>query len=96
MPAAKRKGFEARLQEIKSVLIRTMISDQLSYLNIARRWFTVADLKGIYLRKVGYGKIGGKAAGMMLAYHILKNAAPPDVRESIRIPVSYFLASDLY
>ena len=96
MPPAKRKGFEARLQEIKSVLIRTMISDQLSYLNIARRWFTVADLKGIYQRKIGYGKIGGKAAGTMLAYCILKDAAPPDVRESVRIPVSYFLASDLY
>ena len=96
MPAAKRKAFEARLQEIKSVLIRSMISDQLAYLNIARRWFTVADLKGIYQRKVGYGKIGGKAAGMMLAYRILKDAAPPDVREAVRIPVSYFLASDLY
>ena len=96
MPAAKRKSFEARLQEIKAVLIRTMISDQLAYLNIARKWFTVADLKDIYLRKVGYGKIGGKSAGMMLAYRILKEAAPPEVREAVRIPVSYFLASDLY
>jgi hypothetical protein len=96
MPAARRKGFEARLQEIKSVLIRTMISDQLAYLNIARRWFSVADLKGIYHRKIGYGKIGGKAAGMMLAYRILMEAAPPDVREAVRIPVSFFLASDLY
>ena len=96
MPADKRKGFEARLQEIKSVLIRTMISDQLAYLNIARRWFSVADLKGIYHRKIGYGKIGGKAAGMMLAYRILMDAAPPDVREAVRIPVSFFLASDLF
>jgi hypothetical protein len=96
MPAARRKGFEARLQEIKSVLIRTMISDQLAYLNIARRWFSVSDLKGIYHRKIGYGKIGGKAAGMMLAYRILMEAAPPDVREAVRIPVSFFLASDLY
>ncbi|MGZ6347645.1 MAG: PEP/pyruvate-binding domain-containing protein [Anaerolineales bacterium] len=96
MPPDKRKDYEARLQEIKAVLIRTMISDQLAYLNIARKWFTVADLKDIYLRKIGYGKIGGKSAGMMLAYRILKDAAPPEVRESVRIPVSYFLASDLY
>ena len=96
MPAAKRKSFEARLQEIKAVLIRTIISDQLAYLNIARKWFTVADLKDIYLRKIGYGKIGGKSAGMMLAYRILREAAPPEVREAIRIPVSFFLASDLY
>ena len=78
------------------VLIRTMISDQLAYLNIARKWFTVADLKEIYQRKIGYGKIGGKSAGMMLAYRILKEAAPPEVREAVRIPVSYFLASDLF
>jgi hypothetical protein len=96
MSPVKRKKYEARLQEIKSVLIRSMISDQLAYLNIARKWFTVADLKDIYLRKIGYGKIGGKAAGMMLAYRILKDAAPPDVREAVCIPVSYFLASDLY
>jgi Pyruvate phosphate dikinase, AMP/ATP-binding domain len=96
LPAAKRKHLEARLQEIKAVLIRTMISDQLAYLNIARKWFTVADLKDIYLRKVGYGKIGGKSAGMVVAYRILREAAPPEVRENVRIPVSYFLASDLY
>ena len=96
MPVGKRKSFEARLQEIKAVLIRTMISDQLAYLNIARKWFTMADLKDIYLRKIGYGKIGGKSAGMMLAYRILKEAAPPEMQEAVRIPVSYFLASDLY
>jgi hypothetical protein len=96
IPASRRKGLDARLEEIKSVLIRTMISDQLAYLNIARKWFRVADLKDIHLHKIGYGKIGGKAAGMMLAYHILKNAAPPEMRAAIRIPESYFLASDLY
>ena len=96
MPAARRKKLEARLQEIKVVLIRTMISDQLAYLNIARKWFTVDDLKEIRQRKIGYGKIGGKAAGIMLAYRILRDVSPPDVLESVRIPLSYFLASDLY
>ena len=96
MPAAKRKKLEARLQEIKVVLIRTLISDQLAYLNVARKWFTVDDLRQIRNRKVGYGKIGGKAAGMMLAYRILTEAAQPEVRQAICIPVSYFLASDLF
>lgn len=96
MPASRRRRFEARLQEIKVVLIRTMISDQLAYLNIARKWFTVEDLREIHRRKIGYGKIGGKSAGMMLAYRILKEAAPPAVRDAVRIPESYFLASDLF
>jgi len=96
MPAIKRKKLEARLQEIKVVLIRTMISDQLAYLNIARKWFTVEDLKEIRKSKIGYGKIGGKSAGMMLAYRILRDMAPPDVQETLRIPISYFLASDMF
>jgi hypothetical protein len=96
MPLEKRKHLEARLQEIKVVLIRTMISDQLAYLNIARRWFTVADLKEIRRNKIGYGKIGGKAAGMMLAYRILTEMAPPQVKAAVRIPTSYFLASDVF
>ncbi|MBE3066409.1 MAG: PEP/pyruvate-binding domain-containing protein, partial [Chloroflexi bacterium] len=96
MPAIRRKKLEARLQEIKVVLIRTMISDQLAYLNIARKWFTVEDLKEIRQRKIGYGKIGGKSAGMMLAYRILRDVAPPEVQETLRIPNSYFLASDMF
>jgi len=96
MPAIRRKKLEARLQEIKVVLIRTMISDQLAYLNIARKWFTVEDLIEIRQRKIGYGKIGGKSAGMMLAYRILRDVAPPEVQETLRIPNSYFLASDMF
>ncbi len=88
--------MEAHLQEIKVVLIRTMISDQLAYLNIARKWFTVEDLKEIRQRKIGYGKIGGKSAGMMLAYRILRDEAPPEVQKALRIPTSYFLASDAF
>jgi hypothetical protein len=96
MPATRRKKLEARLQEIKVVLIRTMISDQLAYLNIARKWFKMEDLREIRRRKIGYGKIGGKSAGMMLAYRILQDMAPPEVREIVRIPNSYFLASDMF
>ncbi len=96
LPPEKRKSLEARLQEIKVVLIRTMISDQLAYIKIARQWFTIEDLKDIRRRKIGYGKIGGKSAGMMLAYRILQEAASPEVREAFRIPHSYFLASDVF
>jgi hypothetical protein len=96
LPREKRQHLEARLQEIKVVLIRTMISDQLAYLNIARKWFTVNDLKEIHRRKIGYGKIGGKSAGMILAYRIISEVAPPQVRAAFQIPVSYYLASDVF
>ena len=96
LPTEKSKHLLARLEEIKVVLIRTMISDHLAYINIARKWFTVDDLKDIYHRKIGYGKIGGKSAGMMLAYRIIQEVAPPPVRAAFQIPVSYFLASDVF
>ncbi len=96
LPPDKRKILDARLKEIKVVLIRTMISDQLAYIKIAREWFTIDDLSEIRKRKIGYGKIGGKSAGMLLAYRILREAASPELREAVRIPVSYFLASDVF
>ena len=96
LPTEKRKHLDARLQEIKVVLIRTMISDQLAYLKIARRWFTVGDLKEIRQHKIGYGKIGGKSAGMMLAYRILSEQAPEIVKTAFRLPQSFFLASDVF
>jgi len=96
LPSEKRKHLEARLQEIKVVLIRTIISDQLAYMKIARRWFTVADLKKIRQNKIGYGKIGGKSAGMMLAYRIISEVTSGQVQACVRLPESYFLASDVF
>lgn len=96
MPDAEREKYEARLQAIIAVLIRTMISDQLKYIKIARQWFTVADLREINRRKIGGGKIGGKAAGMLLAMRILKETAPTEIRNRFRLPVSFYLGSDVY
>ncbi|MBN2386364.1 MAG: PEP/pyruvate-binding domain-containing protein [Anaerolineales bacterium] len=95
MPPDERGRYEARLQEIKAVLIRTMISDHLAYINLARRWFTIDDLKRIHQRKIGQGKIGGKSAGMLLAARVLKDVAEEDVRCCVRIPESYYLSSDV-
>ena len=95
LPEKERAPLEARLQEIKVVLIRTMISDHLAYINIAKEWFTVEDLKKIRRKKIGEGKIGGKSAGMLLAQRILREVAPPDIAEAIRTPNSYYLGSDV-
>jgi hypothetical protein len=95
MPPDERESYNARLQEIKVVLIRTMVSDHLNYLKLARQWYTVGDLKEIRQRKIGGGKIGGKAAGMLLAMRILREKAPPEVRDRFKLPVSYYVGSDL-
>ena len=95
MAPQERGHHEARLQEIKVVLIRTMISDQLAYVKVAKDWFTISDLSWIRGRKLGGGKIGGKAAGMLLAARILSEVADPDIRDHLHIPESYFFGADL-
>ncbi len=97
LPPEERSRLEARLRESKVVLIRLMISDQLRYINIAKEWFTLEDLAEIRRRKIGSGRIGGKAAGMLLAERILKEISAPELRDCLRTPESYFIGSgELY
>jgi hypothetical protein len=94
MPPGQRAHHMARLQEIKVVLIRTLISDQLAYVKIAKDWFQISDLNEIRTHKIGQGKIGGKSAGMLLAARILTEEGDDEIRSSLRLPVSYFLGAD--
>jgi Pyruvate phosphate dikinase, AMP/ATP-binding domain len=95
MPAPEREVWQYRLQELKVVLIRRIISDQLGYIEIARDWFSIEDLHDIWERRIGLGKIGGKAAGLFLAARILEKAGDESIRSCLRIPESYFLGSDV-
>jgi hypothetical protein len=93
-PAEQRKYYEHHLSEIKVALIRRLISDQLAYINIAKNWFSISDLMEIYRHRIGYGKIGGKSAGMMLAARILAENGDEELRKSIFVPESYFIGAD--
>ncbi len=95
LPAVERTTAEPHLREIKVVLIRTLISDQLAYVNIAKDWFTIRDLREIYQHKIGSGKIGGKSAGILLARRILENVASPELNAHLTIPESYFMGADV-
>lgn len=94
LPPKEREKYKHHLEESRVVLIRTMISDQLPYVNIAKHWFTIPDLAEIRNRKIGAGRIGGKAAGMLLAYRILSNELPEEMQASLKKPEYYFIASN--
>ncbi len=96
LPPEERAPLEARLKEFKVVLIRTMISDQLRYINVAKEWFTINDLREIRRRKLGTGRIGGKAAGMLLAMRILAESVEEDIKGCINAPDSFFIGSDVF
>lgn len=98
-PPEKRAKFRHHLKEIVVVLTKGMISDQLDFVAMAREFFTVADLKEIRRRRIGRGKIGGKAAGMMLAWKILQRveaATNYQLCKYVTIPDSYFVGADVF
>ena len=44
IPPQERGTLEHHLTELKVILIRRIISDQLAYINIAKKWFKIRDL----------------------------------------------------
>jgi len=94
----------AEAMGIRVALIRHFISDQLEFIGVAKKHLKICDMLPIVKNaigpKTGIGKIGGKAAGMYLAYRILSDALeeerPRHFNWRLNIPESYYLRSDLY
>jgi hypothetical protein len=98
-PPAEKAQVMHHLEEITVVLVKGMISDQLYFLGIAKRFFTISDLKEIRRRRIGRGRIGGKAAGLLLAHKILQHAQAMgelDLQAPLVIPDSYFIGADVF
>ena len=85
--------------QARIALIRRFISDRLQFIGIARDHMTIHDFGRLLARVMGpsrgTGKLGGKAAGMVLAEHILrkKRKSEPAIGE-FRVPESWFITSD--
>ncbi|MBE7469336.1 MAG: phosphoenolpyruvate synthase [Anaerolineae bacterium] len=93
------ESVKHHVREIIVVLLKSLVSDQLAFVRIARNFVNIFDLKEIMARKIGRGKIGGKSAGMILAYKILCQPDPEDVidlKEHVTLPETYFIGSDVY
>jgi hypothetical protein len=95
LPQDDRAQIQHHIEEIIVVLVRTMISDQLNFVRIAKNFFTADDFRAIRSRRIGSGKIGGKAAGMLLAQKILETEAP-ELAQHITVPESYFIGADVF
>ncbi len=94
-PPEQRTAVDHHQEELIVVLLKTLISDQLAFIHIAKRWFTTSDFRNILAHRIGTGKVGGKAAGLLLAYKILQNTAP-DIFDHIALPRSYFIGADVF
>lgn len=93
------ESIKHHMREIIVVLLKSLVSDQLAFVRIARNFINIFDLKEIMSRKIGRGKIGGKSAGMVLAYKILCQPDLDDLielKDHIVLPETYFIGSDVY
>lgn len=97
LPPEERHQARHHIEEMIVVIIKTVVSDQLDFVRIAKEHFTVADLREIRRRKIGDGKIGGKAAGMLLAWKILQKAGAEEGIDlsQIVMPESYYLGANV-
>ncbi len=81
-------------------LLRHFISDQLEYIRIAKHYLTVRDMAPLVDHTLGsaagHGRVGGKAAGMLLGHKILQTKLSAKYRDSIKIPESYYLRTDVF
>lgn len=73
---------------IRVGLIRHLISDQLEFIKVAKRHMRIRDFGEIIDRIIGaegsLGRVGGKAAGMLLAARIISHAREPHAGEPAR------------
>ncbi|MHB1000321.1 MAG: PEP/pyruvate-binding domain-containing protein [Armatimonadota bacterium] len=87
------------LEALKQEFSRMLIGNHPDFNNLADQYFTLDDLFNIRDRLVGSGRIGGKAAGMLLARRILLSSQPGsgiDFSQALEGHDSFFIGSDVF
>ena len=100
LPLGETRLAPAEVVGTRVALTRHLISDQLELIAIAKNHLQIRHFDDITRRMLGsdagMGRIGGKAGGMILAYHILAEGEPPDQTFlPLAVPESYYLRSDV-
>lgn len=90
---------ESRAVGFRVSLIRRILTDQLSYVDIAKHFIKMKDFHQLFAKIIypteSYGKLGGKSAGLLLAQKILANASRnKNLPDQIKVPKTWYLTSD--
>ncbi|MGD8780182.1 MAG: PEP/pyruvate-binding domain-containing protein [Ignavibacteria bacterium] len=94
--------FDLSLSTIKGLrvsLLRRFFTEDLDFIRIAKEYIKLIDFYGLIDKMIfmptSHGKLGGKGSGMFLAANILKKKAVQiEVFKDIKIPKTYYMASD--
>ncbi len=84
---------------LKQELCHMLIGHHPAFNRLAEKYFTLADLLAMRNRLMGAGRIGGKAAGMLLARRILltdQDKTREDLSERLEDHDSFYLGSDVF
>jgi hypothetical protein len=88
---------------IRVALISRFISNQLPFISLAKNYITIRDadaiLQNTLFSRQRPGKLGGKAAGMILAHKILLpvlEKKDPDLEAIVRVPDTWYLNSGMF
>ena len=86
---------EAKL--LKDALSRMMVGNHPKFNQLANRYLTLNDLLQVRNRLIGYGRIGGKAAGMLLARRVLTtDEGETDFSQVLEEHDSFYIGSDVF
>jgi pyruvate,water dikinase len=96
------RGLEEKDPEqlaLKQEFCRLLIGQHPVFNRLAEKYFTLADLFAMRNRLIGSGRIGGKAAGMLLARRILfaeQEKAGMDFSGRLEDHDSFYIGSDVF
>ncbi|MCL4550000.1 MAG: pyruvate, phosphate dikinase [Bacteroidetes bacterium] len=94
--------FELPPSTIKGLrvsLLRRFFTEQLEYISVAKEYVKLTDFYRLIDKMIfpagSHGKLGGKSAGLFLAYHILqKEAENNPALGDVKIPKTWYITSD--
>ncbi|MBI1938716.1 MAG: pyruvate, phosphate dikinase [Ignavibacteriales bacterium] len=80
-------------------LLRRFFTEELDFISITKEYVKLTDFYKLIDKMIfppgSHGKLGGKSAGLFLAYHILsKEAEHNELIKDIKIPKTWYLTSD--
>jgi len=86
-------------RNVRVALSRRFLTENLKTIGIAKEYLSIYDFGELLMRVAGpaqgNGRLGGKAAGLILASHILqKKSAEVPLLKSIQVPKAWYLTSD--
>ena len=87
---------EPEVVALKQELCRMMIGSHPALGSLTDRYLSLNELFSIRNRMIGSGRIGGKAAGMLIARQILLGTRGVDFWQVLEDHDSYFIGSDVF